>query len=109
MELPRKVLSSRVLTIPESKKVLEGEEELNQFQRKVLDYCIKHSKVDAERAKRLFEKLTSSLDVTPLEAAQIINIMPKSKEELRVIFYPRKKIVLESFLEEVWKVLTAEE
>lgn len=106
--MPRKILSSRVLTIPESKEILEKEPDLNQFQRKVLDYCIKHSKMDARKARRLFDKLVSNLDVTPLEAAQIINIMPKSKEELRVIFYPRKKIVLESFLDQVWKVLTEE-
>ena len=106
--MPKKILSLRVLTIPESKEIIEGEQNLNQFQRKVLDYCGKHSKMSAEKARELFEKLVTNLDVTPLEAAQIVNIMPKSKEELRVIFYPRKKIVLESFLDEVWKVLTTE-
>lgn len=106
--MPRKILTSKVLTIPESKEILEGEVNLNQFQRKVLDYCVKHAKIDAKKARELFERLVNNLDVTPLEAVQIINIMPKSKEELRVIFYPRKKIVLESFLDEVWKVLTTE-
>jgi DNA-directed RNA polymerase subunit F len=52
----REVSESR-LTLPQVKKVLEtiGEENLDQFQRRTLDYVSKFSKVDPTKAEELFK------------------------------------------------------
>ena len=51
--MARKALREQMLTVPEVKKLLEliGEKNLDQFQRRSLDYVAKLSKVEAEKAR----------------------------------------------------------
>ncbi len=57
--MPRKALKEKILTVPEVKQLLEaiGEEKLDQFQRRALDYTAKFAKVDAEDAGKLVKGL----------------------------------------------------
>lgn len=95
------------LTIPQVKKLLEelGEENLDQFQRRTLDYASKFSKVNAETAEKLVEKLVSEFGLEEVEAVQIVNCMPSSVEELRVFLIGGRKIIESSKLEEIVKLL----
>lgn len=94
-------------TIPQVKKLLEelGEENLDQFQRRTLDYASKFSKVNAETAEKLVEKLVSEFGLEEVEAVQIVNCMPSSVEELRVFLSGGRKIIESSKLEEIVKLL----
>ena len=102
-----KVLKEKVLTLPEVKKILEslGEENLDQFQRRTLDYATKFSKVDAKSAKELVKKLTEEHGLEEEEAIQIVNCMPESIEELRTFLAGGRKIVETSKLEAVIALL----
>ena len=73
------------LTIPQVKKILEGidEEKIDHFQHRTYNYISKFSKVEAETAEKILEKLTKEFDLEEEEAVQIINCMPKSIEELK--------------------------
>jgi len=95
------------LTVPQVKKMLEeiGEEKLDQFQRRVLDYASKFSKVDAETAEMLVEKLVKEFGLEEAEAVQIVNCMPSTIEELRVFLGGGRKIIEASKLEAMVKLL----
>lgn len=95
------------LTISHVKKLLEGlgEENLDQFQRRTLDYASKFSKCDAEAAEKLVEKLVGEFGLDEVEAVQIINCIPQSVEELRVFLGGGRKIIESSKLEEIVKLL----
>jgi DNA-directed RNA polymerase subunit F len=90
----REVSESR-LTLPQVRKVLEtiGEENLDQFQRRTLDYASKFSKTEPEKAEELLQKLIKDYELDEAEAVQIINSMPETVDELRVFLAGGKKIV----------------
>ena len=81
--------------MPQVKKVLEtiGEENLDQFQRRTLDYVSKFSKVDPEKAEELLVKLVKEYELDEVEAVQIINCMPETVDELRVFLAGGRKII----------------
>jgi DNA-directed RNA polymerase subunit F len=93
--MSKKAVREKNLTIPQVKKLLEslGEENLDQFQRRTLDYASKFSKVNAEAAEKLVEKLVGEFGLEEEEAVQIVNCMPKSTEELKVFLAGGRKII----------------
>lgn len=82
-----------------------GEENLDQFQRRTLDYVSKFAKVKAEAAEKLVGKLVNEFDLDEDEAVQVVNCMPKSVEELRVFLVGGRKIVESSKLEAIVSLL----
>lgn len=105
--MPRKALKERVITVPEVKEILEsiGEENLDQFQRRSLDYAAKFSKVDADTAEELLNKLVEQFELGEEEAAQVVNCMPESVEEIRVFLGGGRRIVETSKLEGILALL----
>ena len=101
--MEKKELSENRLTLPQVKKALEeiGEENLDQFQRRTLDYVNKFSKVDAKTAEKLLEKLVQEFDLDEAEAIQVVNCMPETEDELRVFLAGGRKIVETAKLEAV--------
>ena len=87
--------SEKRLTLPQVKNALEaiGEENLDQFQRRTLDYVNKFSKVDAKVAKGLLEKLMKEFDLAEAEAVQVVNCMPETVDELRIFLGSGRKII----------------
>jgi DNA-directed RNA polymerase subunit F len=102
----REVSESR-LTLPQVKKVLEtiGEENLDQFQRRTLDYVNKFSKVEPEKAEALLQKLIKEYELDEAEAVQIINCMPETVDELRVFLAGGKKIIEAQKLSQIVELL----
>jgi DNA-directed RNA polymerase subunit F len=105
--MSEKEAKEKMLTLPQVKKLLEsmGEENLDQFQRRTLDYLSKFSKADADSAERLLEKLVGEFGLEENEAVQIINCMPKSVDELRVFLAGGRKIIETSKLESIVALL----
>ncbi|MFQ5761602.1 MAG: hypothetical protein ACE5PO_01085 [Candidatus Bathyarchaeia archaeon] len=103
--MPRKVLNEKPLTIAEAKSSLaELGRELNQFQRRTLDYASSLARLDRDEAIQLVEKLMKLLDVSEKEAISIVNSVPESVEELRA-FIPRHRVVDPAKLREASKVI----
>jgi DNA-directed RNA polymerase subunit F len=102
----REVSESR-LTLPQVKKVLEsiGEENLDQFQRRTLDYVSKFSKVAPEVAEELLQKLVKDFELDEAEAVQIINCMPETVDELRVFLAGGRKIIEAQKLSQIVELL----
>jgi DNA-directed RNA polymerase subunit F len=102
----REVSESR-LTLPQVKKLLEtiGEENLDQFQRRTLDYVNKFSKADPEKAEELLQVLVKKYEIDEAEAIQIINCMPETVDELRVFLAGGRKIIETSKLQAIVEFL----
>ena len=101
--MARKALNERVVTIPQVKEALEtiGEEQLDQFQRRSLDYATKFTKIDSDKMGALLNELVEEFEVKEEEAVQIINAMPESIQELRVFLAGGRRIIESSKLEKI--------
>ncbi len=105
--MARKATKRRAVTIPEVKKILEsiGEEQLDQFQRRSLDYASKFSKIDPNTAEKLVTELIKKFELEEEEAVQLANCMPESAEELRVFLAGGRRIVETSKLKSILALL----
>jgi len=105
--MSKREVSENRLTIPQVKKVLEaiGEENLDQFQRRTLDYVKKFSKVDPEKAEELLQTLVKEYEIDEAEAVQIINCMPETVDELRVFLAGGRKIIETAKLQSIVALL----
>lgn len=105
--MPRKALRERAITVPEVRKILEsiGEEKLDQFQRRSLDYTAKFSKVNVDVVEELIKKMMDQFELGEEEVVQIINCMPESVEEIRVFLAGGHRIVEASKLEAILALL----
>ena len=103
----KRELSENRLTLPQVKKVLEaiGEEKLDQFQRRTLDYVKKFSKADAKTAEKLVKKLVKDFDLDEAEAVQVLNCLPETVDELRVFLAGGRKIIETAKLEAIVSLL----
>ena len=61
--------------------------------------------MDVKECRRIYKELMKLGDITDDEAVEIINIAPKSREELRTIFYHRKTILMSDFLDKILEIL----
>jgi len=105
--VPRKGLREQSLPVPQVKKMLEslGEEKMDQFQRRVLDYASKFSRTNTEEAEILVKSLVEQFGLEEEEAIQLVNCMPESVEEIRMFLAGGRKIVETSKLQGILKLL----
>jgi len=103
----RRALKERSITTPQVKELLEsvGEEKLDQFQRRTLDYASKFSKVDPSASEELVSNLVTQFGLEEGEAVQIVNCLPESVEEIRVFLAGGRKIVETSKIEAILSFL----
>jgi len=93
--MSKREVSENRLTLPQVKKLLNaiGEENLDQFQRRTLDYVNKFSKTDPDKVEELLQVLVKEYEIDEAEAIQIINCMPETVDELRVFLAGGRKII----------------
>jgi len=105
--MTKREISENRLTLPQVKKILEaiGEENLDQFQRRTLDYVSKFSKADPEKAEKLLQVLVKEYEIDEAEAVQIINCMPETVDELRIFLAGGRKIIETSKLRSIVELL----
>jgi len=100
-------LKEKKLALPQVKKVLDsiGEENLDQFQRRTLDYVNKFSKVKLSPSKKILKKLVKDFDLDESEAVQVLNCMPQNINELRIFLAGGRKIIEIAKLEAIVALL----
>nr|NIR87926.1 RNA polymerase Rpb4 [Candidatus Bathyarchaeota archaeon] len=76
-------------------------EQLDQFQRRSLDYATKFSKVDPNTAEKLVTELVEKFELEEEEAVQVVNCMPESVQEMRVFLAGGRRIVEISKLKKI--------
>ncbi|HIQ13003.1 MAG TPA: RNA polymerase Rpb4 [Thermoprotei archaeon] len=109
-EVGRKILGKEPISIPELKEILDSldipDEELPPITIKVKEYINKFSKITPEKAKSLKRKLMELDGVDEEKAVQIINILPRSTEEIKEIFY--EKVILGDLPDKILNILKEE-
>ncbi len=105
--MSKREVSENRLTLPQVKKVLEsiGEENLDQFQRRTLDYVSKFAKADPEKAEELLQVLVKEYELEEAEAIQILNCMPETVDELRIFLAGGRKIIETTKLQSIVALL----
>ncbi len=97
-----------VISIPEAKEILEkiDIEKADQIQKRTLDYTSKFSKTEPEKARNMRERLIKECSLTDEEATELINVMPKSTEEIRAFTSGWKKLLPTDVVEKIIKILS---
>ena len=97
----------KLLTIPEANQVLSkiDMEKADQIQKRTLDFTTKFAKVQADSARKLRKELETECGLSEEEAVELVNIMPKSVEELRTFTSGWRKLLSTETLEKILKIL----
>ncbi len=99
--------SKKLLTIPEAHQILQKIDivKADQIQKRTLDYTTKFAKVTPESAKKLRKELETECGLSEEEAVEVINVMPKSIEEMRTFTSGWRKLLPTETLEKILKLL----
>ncbi len=97
----------KLLTIPEANQILQkiDVEKADQIQKRTLDYTTKFAKTQSDAAKKVRKELETDVGLSEEEAVELINIMPKSLEELRTFTSGWRKLLSTESLEKILKIL----
>jgi DNA-directed RNA polymerase subunit F len=101
------VLKREIITLSEVKNILESIslDEMDQIQRWTYDYSKKFAKTDYDNAKVMVASLMNEGELTMEEAVELVNVMPKSLEELRAFTFGWKKLIVTEKLEKIKSIL----
>jgi len=99
--------AKKILSIAEAHQILQKMEmeKADQIQKRTLDYTSKFSKSTPEAAKKIRKQIEEECGLTEEEAVEVVNIMPKSIEELRTFTSGWRKLLSTETLETMLKIL----
>ena len=100
-----KTIDETPIPYPKAKKLLEEREkegELSYEQKSSLEHLKKFSKLDDETADKMSEELRSIQKLREELIAKIVNNMPKTVEEVKIIF---QKDVIDLVDEDINKII----
>ncbi len=99
--------AKKLLTIPEAHQILQRIDivKADQIQKRTLDYTAKFAKATPESAKKLRKELETECGLSEEEAVEVVNVMPKSIEELRTFTSGWRKLLPTETLEKILKIL----
>jgi len=99
--------AKKVLTIPKASQILQKKDvqKADQIQKRTLDYTSKFSKTTTEAAKKMRKQLETECGLTEEEAVEVVNILPKSAEELRTFTSGWRKLLPTETLDKILKIL----
>jgi len=105
--LPKRTIDVKPIATSSVKEILESrKDELDQFQRRTLEYATRFSKNEPKKAEELTNVLIEKFEIDRDTVVQVVNCMPKGVSELRVFFATSKrKIIPTAQLEEILKIL----
>mgnify|MGYP000495220521 CR=1 FL=1 len=106
--MPKEVVKEEEISLPKVRKILEMRQEMGELshvQKVTLDHVAKLSRLSEEKADALVEQLTSKASLPRSLAVQVVNIMPKTVDELRTILAGQSKVYLPSEMEKILSIL----
>jgi DNA-directed RNA polymerase subunit F len=84
-----RVIETKPVGMPEAREIMssrEKDKELSYEQKLAMDHLNKFTKLSAADAKKFLEELSAVLRMSEETKIQILNLLPKTAEELRMIF-----------------------
>lgn len=108
LDTPDEKARRTVISIPEAKDILDqvNPEQADQIQKRAQDYVTKFAKAPADHAKRLRGALVKECGLTDEEATELVNIAPRSIQELRVFTAGWKKLLPTEVVEKILRLLS---
>lgn len=103
------VKHSKVVCLAEVANILserEKDSELGFEQKKALEYAIKHSHLSYEKSKEIIEKLTEFPYVSEAMAIKLVDLLPKTEEEVQLIFQQEKRDLTNAQVKEVLGIIS---
>lgn len=101
------IIKKEIITLTQVKEILEivKPDEMDQIQRWTFDYVGKFAKTDSRKAQKMVKRLIEQCELKEEEAVEVVNVMPKSLEELRAFTFGWKKLILTDNLEKILSIL----
>jgi DNA-directed RNA polymerase subunit F len=83
------------VSLPEVKELLEERPQpASPVAQRILVYVSTFSKLDAESARKLKQELMERFGLEEVEAVQVVNICPRTVEEVRTVLSGYKRLLL---------------
>lgn len=102
-----KILEVKAVPTAEAKEIIvrrEKDKELGYEQKLAAEHLKKFSRLKADDSKKLVSELEGIVKLSPETLAQVVNLLPKTADELRILFSREKFNPGE---EEIKKILDA--
>ncbi len=102
-----KVVKERVLSIPEVEEILESKQsrgDLSSIEMTTLEYVRKFRRVSAENARNALRELVG-MGLPENVSVQLVNIMPTTLDEIRVILAPHLKTLSTEDVQKIKEIL----
>jgi DNA-directed RNA polymerase subunit F len=83
------------VSLPEVKELLEKRSQpTSPVAQRILAYVSTFSKLDAESARKLKQELMERFGLEEVEAVQVVNVCPRTVEEVRTVLSGYKRLLL---------------
>ncbi len=105
----KEIRDSRVVCLAEVSKILSEREkdgELGFEQKKALEYAVKHSNLSYEKSKELIGKLIELPYVSEAMAVKLVDLVPKTEEEVALIFQQEKRDLTNAQIKELLGIIS---
>lgn len=103
-----KVISIKEVPLPKVRDLLEVRQKqgpLEPYQAAALHHASKFSKIPSDKAERLVEDLVEKFKVSRVTATQVVNVLPGSVQELRVLLAKEGRVFLTEDLENMLELI----
>jgi DNA-directed RNA polymerase subunit F len=102
-------ISRKPITLHEAKEMLAGidVEMADQIQKRALDYVSKFAKLSCEEARTLVNLLVKEAGLTEYQAIEVVNVMPKTREELRTFTVGWRQLAPTETLDKILQILSS--
>ena len=103
-----KTIETKPVSMAEAKDILSNREkkkELSYEQKLALEHLNKFTKLKPEEAKKLLEELSGVLRMSQETVIQILNFLPKTPDELRMIFSREKFSLKEDEINKILEII----
>jgi DNA-directed RNA polymerase subunit F len=103
-----KVIETKPVSMAEAREILSSREkkkELSYEQKLAFEHLNKFTKLKPEDAKKLLEELSGVLRMSQETVVQILNFLPKTADELRMIFSREKFSLKEDEINKILEII----
>ncbi len=107
----KKILDEKTITMAEAKELLEKLikekkiQEVSYVTKQTLDYLKKFIRISAEDAKKMLEELLKLDKINERIAIKIVDLMPRTPEEVRAIYAKEIYILTKEDVEKILNIV----